>query len=186
MALNGLAPLVIFTFYKTIPRPSFLTGGLFDTIPTIKIPLVPIPLYLEERITGLVLDDYDRDISIDVMRDGVSAFERVSGDVVNLKFRMQKNNIVLTALTALIDRIIQVFDKRVATKFDDPDYSLTIFYDNIFILDASLERFSTRLVEGTDLREVSFTFSKRSAKKTEEATQSPIPYTVGSATGIGG
>lgn len=180
MALNGLSPLLIFTFYKTITTPSFLSGVVSgaDT----KIPLLPIPLYLDERITGIQLDDYDRDISIDVMRDGVSAFERVSGDVVNLKFRMQKNNIVLTALTALIDRVIKVFDEKIASNFDDPNYSLTIFYDNIFILDASLERFSTRLVDGTDLREVSFTFSKRSEKKTE--TQEPIARTVGNSLGV--
>ena len=182
MALNGLSPLLIFTFYKTISTPNVLSG-LVST-PTVRIPLLPIPLYLDERITGIQLDDYDRDITIDVMRDGVSAFEKVSGDVVNLKFRMQKNNIVLTALSALIDSVIKVFDEKVASNFDDPNYSLTIFYDNIFILDASLERFSTRLVDGTDLREVSFTFSKRSEKKVEE--QSPITRTVGTATGIGG
>jgi len=178
MALGGLAPIIIFTFYK--PIPAALSGILPASIK--RIPLVPIPLYLDERITGLQLDDYDRTITIDVMRDGVSAFERVSGDVVHLKFHAKKDSIVLTVLTALIDRIMQTFEKKVVPNFDDRDYSLTIFYDNIFILDASLEEFSTRLKDGTDLREFSFTFSKRSAKTT--TTSEPIANTAGTATGI--
>jgi hypothetical protein len=169
MALGGLAPIIIFNFFKEI--------SILGT----KIPLIPIPLYLDERITGLQLDDYDRDITIDVMRDGVSAFERVSGDVVNLKFRMKKDNIVLTALTALIDRVMKTFDEQIESKFDNTNYGLTIFYDNIFILDASLERFHSILIDGTDLREVSFTFSKRAEKKTIAA---PIARTSGTALGI--
>jgi len=180
MALGGLSPLIIFTFYKEINTPSFLG------ISSVKIPLIPIPLYLDERITEIQLDDYDRDISIDVLRDGVSAFERVSGDVVNLKFVMQKNNVVLTALTALIDIVIQSFDEGVTSVFDNRNYKLTIFYDNIFILDASLERFSTRLREGTDLREVNFTFSKRSKKNTAPTGSGPIERSAGSSAGIGG
>ena len=176
MSLGGLSPLLIFTFFKEIQTPAAL--GL----PSVKIPFVPIPVYLEERITELQLDDYDRDITIDVMRDGVSAFERVSGDVVNLKFRMQKDNIILTVLTALIDRIIKTFDEQVLAKYNARNYQLTVFYDNIFILDASLERFHSVLVDGTNLREVTLTFSKRSEKKID--IQDPIARTAGTSAGI--
>jgi len=178
MALGGLSPLIVFTFYKPIPKAlsSFLPSSIS------RIPLLPIPLYLDDRVTGIQLDDYDRDITIDVMRDGVSAFERVSGDVVNLKFTMQKSNVALTALTALIDKVTKVFDDQVVQKFNDRNYTLTIFYDNIFILDASLERFHSVIRDGTDLREVSFTFSKRSEKKV--ATENPIARTVGTSGGI--
>lgn len=179
MALNGLAPIIIFTFYK--PIPASLAGLLPASVA--RLPLVPIPLYLDEKITGLQLDDYDRTITIDVMRDGVSAFERVSGDVVHLKFHAKKDSVLLTVLTALIDRIMKTFDDNVAPNItNDRNYSLTIFYDNIFILDASLEEFATRLKDGTDLREFSFTFSKRSEKKVETST--PIANTAGTATGI--
>jgi len=177
MALNGVAPIIIFTFYK--PIPAFL-AGLFPASVT-RIPLVPIPVYLDEKITGIQLDDYDRTITIDVMRDGVSAFERVSGDVVHLKFHAKKDSILLTILTALIDRVMKTFEEQVVANFDDRNYSLTIFYDNIFILDASLEEFSTRLKEGTDLREFSFTFSKRSEKKL--STSNAIANTAGTALG---
>jgi hypothetical protein len=177
MALNGLAPIIIFTFYKPIPAS---LAGLFPASIT-RIPLVPIPVYLDEKITGIQLDDYDRTITIDVMRDGVTAFERVSGDVVHLKFHAKKDSILLTILTALIDRVMKTFDEAAEKTFDDRNYSLTIFYDNIFILDASLEEFSTRLKDGTDLREFSFTFSKRSEKKL--SISNAISNTAGTALG---
>jgi len=181
MALGGLAPIIVFTFYKTFTNPFSSAVSALGPVQPVKIPLVPIPVYLDEKITGMQLDDYDRTITIDVMRDGVSAFERVSGDVVHLKFHAKKDSIVLTVLTALIDRIMKTFEENVVPKSDERNYSLTIFYDNIFILDASLEEFSTRLKEGTDLREFSFTFSKRSEKKTE--TSNPIANTAGTAAG---
>ncbi len=179
--LGGLSPLIVFTFYREVALPAGLQGA----VQPLRFPIVPIPVYLDERITHVQLDDYNRDITIDVMRDGVSAFERVSGDVVNLKFRMKKDNVAITALTALIDRIIETFDKKISPAFDVTNYSMTIFYDNIFVLDASLERFNSTLIEGTDLREISFTFSRRSAKSTAPVSE-PIARTVGTSTTIGG
>lgn len=149
MALGGLAPIIIITFFKSINTPNFLSGF----IDSAKIPLVPIPIYLDEKLTGIQLDDYNRTISIDVMREGVSSFERVSGDVVQMKFTAKKDNIAITGISALFDKIIKSVENK--------DYSITVFYDNIFILDASLEQFQTSLVEGTNLREISIVVSNR-------------------------
>lgn len=170
MALGGLSPVIIFTFYKTINTPAFLSSFITSA----KIPLVPIPIYLDEKITGLQIDDYNRTISVEVMRDGVTAFERVNGDVVTLKFRAKKDNIGVTALTALFDRIVKVVEKK--------EYSITIFYDNIFILDAALEQFQTSLIDGTDLREISLTVSNRPVAPTVAAA--PIVRVAGTAAGI--
>lgn len=180
MALGGLAPIIIFTFYKPVIQS--LAGLLPASVS--RIPLVPIPVYLDEKVTGLQLDDYNRTITVDVMRDGDSSFERASGDVVHLKFHAKKDSIVLTVLTALIDRVMDTFGNKVNPKPDERDYSITIFYDNIFILDASLEEFSTRLQDGTDLRELSFSFSKRAKKKT--TTSNSIANTAGTSKGITG
>lgn len=171
MALNGLAPIIIFTFYKEIPLPAFLQGFLKTT----KIPLVPIPIYLDEKFTKISLDDYDRETTIDVMRDGVSSFERVSADVVNLKFVANKSNIVMTAISALIDLIVK-------NNVENKTYSLTIFYDNIFIIGASLESFVSRLVEGTDKREISIRVSNRPKEKT--ITETPLANIAGNASGF--
>lgn len=171
MALNGLAPIIIFTFYKEIPLPAFLQGFFKST----KIPLIPIPIYLDEKLTKISLDDYDRETTIDVMRDGVSSFERVSADVVNLKFVANKSNIVMTAISALIDLIVK-------NNVENKTYSLTIFYDNIFIIGASLESFVSRLVEGTDKREISIRVSNRPKEKI--IADSPIANTAGSASGF--
>ena len=169
--LGGLAPVIIFNFYRSINTPKFLSG--FVSSP--KLPLVPIPIYLDEKLTGIQLDDYNRTTSVEVMIDGNESFEKISGDIVQLKFRAKRDNIVLTAISALIERILRLIENQ--------DYSLTVFYDNIFIINASLEQFQTNLVEGTDLREIVLTVSNRPPKKAETTTV-PIQNTVGTAAGI--
>ena len=171
MALNGLAPIILFKFYTEIEIPSFLRGFITST----KIPYFFIPIYLSEKITGVALDDYDRDTTIDVMRDGVSSFERVSADVVNFKFTANKKNIFITVLSAFIDLIIK-------NNVENKTYSITVFYDNIFIIDASLESFGTKLTEGTDKREISIRLANRPKEK--KITESPAVNTAGSALGF--
>jgi hypothetical protein len=171
MALNGLAPIIIITFFKEIEIPAFLKGFINQT----KIPFLPIPIYLDEKITGIIVNDYDRDTTIDVMRDGVSSFERVSADVVNFKFQALKSNIPMTALSAFIDLIIK-------NNVENKTYSITIFYDNIFIINASLESFTSNLIEGSNKREISIRVSNRPKEKT--IADSPLANTAGSALGF--
>jgi hypothetical protein len=171
MALGGVAPVIIFTFYKEISVPQFLQGF----VKTAMIPFLPIPIYLDEKFTKVLLDDYDRDTTIDVLRDGVTGFERTSADAVTLKFRANKSNIAITTLTALIDKIV-------GGHVDKKTYSITIFYDNIFIIGAALEQFSTRLMEGGDMREISMRVANR--PKAPVVAGTPITNVVGTAKGI--
>ena len=173
MALNGLAPIILFKFYKEIEIPAFLRG--FVPADTTKIPYFFIPIYLSENITKVALEDYDRDTTIDVMRDGVTSFERVSADVVNFKFTANKKNIFITVLSAFIDLIIK-------NNIENQTYSITVFYDNIFIIDASLESFGTKLTEGTDKREISIRLANRPKEK--KITDTPADNTAGTATGF--
>lgn len=170
MALGGTSPIIVFNFFKAIDTPNFLKG--FTT--SKKLPLLPIPVYLDEKLLGLPLDDYSRTINVDVMRDGVTSFERVSGDIVTLKFQAKRNNISVTAVTALFDKILKVVEKK--------DYSISVFYDNIIILDSSLEQFQTTLLSGTDLREISITVSNRPLPK-EAAGITPL-LRLGTSSGI--
>lgn len=167
--LNGLAPVIVFTFFKELPIPAFLQGFITAT----KIPLIPIPIYLDEKFTKVSLDDYERDLSIDVVRDGTKTYERTSTDAVSLKFRADKSNIFMTAITALIDQIVENVEQK--------NYSISIFYDNIFILNASLESFSSRLVDNSTMREISIKISNRPKEKSIIA--SPIQNIVGTAKG---
>jgi hypothetical protein len=171
MALNGIAPIIIFNFFKEIPIPAFLQGFTKRTT----IPLIPIPIYLDENLTKICINDYDRETTIDGLRDGVSSYERVSADVVNLKFVANKSNIVMTAITALIDVIVQ-------NNVENKTYSITVFYDNIFILGAALENFNSRLIEGTDEREISIRLANRPKEKV--VAETPVANTAGSALGF--
>lgn len=170
MALGGLAPVIIFTFLRELNTPSNFIGP----VQPLKIPLVPIPIYLDEKLTGMPLDDYNRTISCEMMRDGSSTYERVSGDVVVLKFRAQKSNVVLTAISAMMDKIIKSIEKK--------NYKITVFYDNIFLIDGGLEQFQTTLVEGTDLREISIQIANR--PPAVEVVGAGILKRIGSAFGL--
>jgi hypothetical protein len=170
MALGGTSPLIVFNFFKAIDTPNFLKGFVTQK----RLPLLPIPVYLDEKLLGLPLDDYNRVITCDVIRDNGTTFEKVSGDVVTLKFQANKNNISVTAITALFDRIVKVVEKK--------NYSISIFYDNIIILDAALEQFQTNLTNGTTLREISITVSNRPPAK-EEAGIAPL-VRIGNSSGI--
>jgi hypothetical protein len=174
MALGGIAPVIIFTFFKEIKTPAFLG------ISSVKIPFVPIPIYLDEQLTKINLDDYNRTITIDVMREADKSFEKASTDSVMLKFTANKDNIVLTALSALFMQIVSVLQKPYQTA-GSPDYKLTVFYDNIFLLDASLESFTTNLRSDTDLREITVQLSTRPKP---EAKKSEATANTGSATGL--
>lgn len=168
--LGGIAPIIIFTFYKSIPTPSFLSSF----ISTPQIPLLPIPIYLDEKLTGIILDDYNRNITVENTQESGATFEKVLGDVVVLKFGAKKNNIVLTAITALLGQVLNYVNKK--------EYKITLFYDNIFILDASLESFQTNLRDGTDFREITITIATRPPKTI--TTSQAIPGEVGNGGGL--
>lgn len=82
---------------------------------------------------------------------------------------------MITVLTAFIDLIVK-------NNVENKTYSITVFYDNIFIIDASLESFSTRLIESTDKREIIIRLANRPKEKT--ITDNPIANTAGSALGF--
>lgn len=174
MALGGLAPVLVFTFFRTLNTPANFIGP----VQPLKIPQVPIPIYLDEKLTGVTVDDYNRTVSIDLQRDGVTSFEKINGDVIQLRFTAKKDNIVITALSALFDKILQLIKVTNA-----PDYKLTLFYDNIFVLDASLEQFQTSIREGTDLREINVVLWGR-PKLEAAATSQPVERVQGAINGI--
>jgi hypothetical protein len=173
--LGGLAPLIVFTFFKSVSVPNFLSSLTTIT----KIPFVPIPIYLDEKLTGITLDDYNRSIQVENAQEGDKFFEKVSADTVVLKFGAQKDNIVLTAITALFDRVLKAI-----ADIERQDYKITIFYDNIFILDACLDSFQTNLRDGTDFREITMTFVVRPQKKVDASTSNQIPGENGEITGL--
>lgn len=146
MALNGIDPVVIFTLGTKIKK----TVGTkkYETF----IPSIPIPFYLSERVFDIVFDEPEQSIIIDVEQTDGDNYERKVGSDARFTIRAAKDNVLLKAFLALFETI---FNQKEAA------YIMTVYYDDVFMLDASLKDFSKRIIDGTDTREISFTLTNR-------------------------
>lgn len=141
--LGGTAPVLVFNF------------GSVDIL-GFDVPLWSIPVYLDENLTGILVDEHERSINIEFETDGENNYERAISSDVRITLISQKDNIALKGFLALFEQVL----KRVNTKA----YKLYFYYDDVFMTDASLKDFNSSIRQGTDTRVVTFTLTNRSEK----------------------
>lgn len=154
--LNGIAPVIVFVFKKEVAG--------------VKIPYNIIPLYLDERLTGVLADTQSRHMSVEVQNIGNTSYERTTSSDVQLTFIAKKNNIAVTAVLALFEKVMNHINKQ--------EYSITLYYDDVFMTDASLKDFETEVEDGTDKRLIRITLSNRPE---EESATETILKKIGNA-----
>ena len=140
--LNGVAPVIVFVFKKEIAG--------------IKIPFLPIPVYLDERLTGILADEHSRHMSVEVDPVGEESYEKTTSSDVQISFIAKKSNVAVTAALALFEMVMKYVNKQ--------DYSIILYYDDVFMLDAALKDFETEIETGTDKRLIRITLSNRPEK----------------------
>lgn len=141
--LNGIAPVIIFVFKKEILG--------------FKIPFNTIPLYLDERLTGIIADEHSRHLSVEVEQVGNNVYERTTSSDVQISFIAKKSNVGVTAALALFEQVMKYVNKQ--------DYSIILYYDDVFMMDASLKDFETEIIPNTDMRQIRLTLSNRPPEK---------------------
>lgn len=146
MALNGVDPVIIFTLGKKIKA----TIGTEEK--EVFTPIAPIPFYLSERLFDIVIDEPEQSINIDVDTTDKNSYEKKNGSDVRFTIRAPKSNVLIKAFLALFETIYNQTEAA---------YMMTVYYDDVFMLDASLKDFSKRIIDGTDTREISFTLTNR-------------------------
>jgi len=155
--LGGTAPVLVFNF-ASISSASILNKVGFnigeDSIFNFDIPLVSIPVYLDEKLTGIILDDHERSINIEFEQDENHNYERVISSDVKVILKAQKDNVAFQGFLALFEQIL----KRVNYQA----YKIYFYYDDVFMTNASLKDFAVTTVENTDTRVVTFTLTNRS------------------------
>lgn len=155
--LGGTAPVLVFNF-ASISSASILNKVGFnigeDSIFNFDIPLVSIPVYLDEKLTGILLDDHERSINIEFEQDENHNYERVISSDVKVTLVAQKNNVAFQGFLALFEQIL----KRVNYQA----YKIYFYYDDVFMINASLKDFAVTTRENTDTRVVTFTLTNRS------------------------
>lgn len=155
--LGGTAPVLVFNF-ASISSASVLNKLGFnigeDSIFNFDIPVVSIPVYLDEKLTGILIDDHERSINVEFEQDENHNYERVISSDVKVTLVAQKDNIAFQGFLALFEQVL----KRVNSK----SYKIYFYYDDVFMTNASLKDFAVTTRENTDTRVVTFTLTNRS------------------------
>lgn len=161
--LNGIAPILIFNF-KKLP-PSLLTSIseipiVASIVSAIDLPL--IPLYLDEKLTGIFIDteskSLDIDTTTDTLTDGGSPETNQRGiqNVIKIEMKASRDNIGILLLSALSDLIFP----RVTSK----EYSITYLHGAVTVFGGLLHSFSISQNADDDLYNVTLELLKPTGK----------------------
>ena len=149
--LNGIAPVLIYQ-YQPIDT-SFSIFGF--EVPSIGI---PIPIYLDDKVTGIMGEGASNKISIETGTFNYHTYTRQVSNDVNIKLRCRNNNLVGQTLLAILGEAFK--------QTSEDKYSISLFYDSTFIIDAYLKDFYSRPIDNTDMREIGITLAKKYKNKT--------------------
>lgn len=157
--LGGTAPVLVFNF-ASISSASILNKLGFnigqDSIFNFDIPFYSIPVYLDEKLTGILVDDHERTINIEFETDSNNDYERVISSDVKVTLKAQKDNVAFQGFLALFEQVLQKVDHKL--------YKIYFYYDDVFMTNASLKDFSVATQQNTDTRIATFTLTNRSEK----------------------
>lgn len=193
MALNGLAPVIIFKLYKQNPvwkagetSDSSLIGkeiSLKDwqNMPEWKKLLyhapIPIPIYLDERLTEIACDESDQSIDFEVKNIGTNTYQTDIGSDVTISLVGTTDNAVLMTLLSVIKQITGLLSTQ--------RYSVTLYYNSIFVLDGLIKHISQSTVPNTNRKLVQLILSERPIKTDEgTTTKNPVDNIVGDKDGF--
>lgn len=171
--LNGVAPILIFSFMPNLSQSLFngLAGipVLGDVLPKIGI---PIPIYLDENLTGIYVESESNAIDIDTIvqarYDGKppSVDQRGLNNLITINMLATKNSVMLSVLLAMNDMIFS----RVVSK----DYNVSYLNGATTVFNALLHGFSTHTAADDDLIRIVLQISKANQSK-------PVPPNLASA-----
>lgn len=163
--LGGIAPILIFYFPTKIKIPGVnaLSGiPILDQLPTQLG--VPIPVYLDENLTGILVDTESKAIDIDTVaqqrNDGGPPLvnQRGLNNLVTINMIAKRDSIILAMLLALNDMIFQ----RVVSR----EYSVSYTNGPTTIFGGLLHGFSSTAEADTDLVNITMQISKSSEQGT--------------------
>ena len=170
--LNGTAPIIIFNFKKLVTLAQSSGIPLISDLFT-AIPLVPIPIYLDERRTGIYIDTEDKNIDIvtetETMPDGTTpkANQRGLNSIVTVNMVASKDSVGLMILSAMADLIF--------AKVTSQEYSISYLHGPVTIFGGLLEGFQVKQISGSTKLDVSMQISRATQKATETvAAHAPL------------
>ena len=192
MALNGLAPVIIFKLYKQ--KPVWKTGETTESSVGKEISLkewqnmpewqklryhtpITIPIYLDERLTEIACDEADQSIDFDVKNIGTNTYQTDIGSDVSVSLIGTTDNAVLMTLLSVIKQITGLLLSQ--------RYSVTLYYNSVFVLDGLIKHISQSTVPNTNKKLIQLILSERPVKAEEETeTKNELDNVVGDKDGF--
>lgn len=174
--LGGLAPIIIFEFFKVTPtqQASISAIPLFSNYVN-KLSLPPIPIYLDEKLTGLYIDSQDKGIEIETQMNslivGTSPLTQQNALQATTKVTMKadKGSLGLMLLSAVADLIVP--------KVVSQEYAITYLNGATTIFGGLLHSFNVVETSGSSLVQVVLEISKGSNKKSVVTVPPPTTET---------
>ena len=170
--LNGIDPIIIFQFSILPANPIFNSiSGIPLLGDFVKNFGIPIPIYLSERLFGIVLNSEEKSVDIETnvqnKTDGSKpdVKQRGTNNVVSLNMTATKDSIILAALLSLSDICFQ----KLASK----EYSISYLNGSTVIFQGLLDSFTTTIDSNTDKIDISMKISKAPQNTTVETPTTP-------------
>lgn len=171
--LGGKDPIIIFQFSKLLPS----VGEVIAKIPIVsEIPTLidapPIPIYLSETLTGLLVDTEAKNVDIEshveTMSDGDSPVINQKGinSSVSISLTGKKDSVGLTLLSAMIDIL---FDKA-----SSKEYNVSYLHGAVTVFRGVIQSYQVQQNSNEDKLSITIELSKG---QKQPAKPSGIPET---------
>lgn len=157
--LNGIAPILIFSFPPTINLPTATDPGLPLSVRKAlgAIGGIPIPIYLDEKLTGIYVVNEEKNVDMDTQpyqaQDGTTFVkQRGVNNTVNINFLASQDSILLSVLLAFSDELF----KRAVNGL----YSVSYFNKGTLVFGGLIHSFSDQSGSDDTLRRISMSIVK--------------------------
>lgn len=172
--LGGVDPIIIFQFSKLAGSAVDLTSKIpvLSKVPTF-IEQPPIPVYLSESLTGLMITTEDKSVDIETdvetKSDGSEpdTTQKGVGSSVDINLTAIKDSIGITLLSALVDL---AFDKVTSN-----EYAITYFHGATTIFRGRLSGFVVNQNNNNTLLDVRITLTRGSPTPKDKPAQIEVP-----------
>lgn len=159
--LNGVDPIIIFSFRKLIP-------GLLDVankVPVVagqesSFPLPIIPIYLSERLTGISIQSESKTVDIDTTPETKSdgsepgIYQKGLSSVVRVEMVASRDSIGVSLFAAMADLIFP--------KVTSKEYSITYLHGAVTVFSGLLHSFAITQNSDNDLYNITLELIKPS------------------------
>lgn len=178
--LNGLDPILIFSFYKATPTIAN-SLPLASDLGLNRLALPPVPVYLSENATGIFIDSEDKNLDIqtnvETLKTGEKPWitQKGIGNVTTIVMEANKNSLGVTLLSAMADLIFG--------KLTSQEYAITYLHGAVTIFGGLLHNFQTSQTADTDKLKITIELIRDSGITVGGFE---VPATPGEALGTGG